>query len=539
MSYKIEQKIGKNTYVYEVQSYWDKKLKKTRQNKVYIGKKDKSTGKTYKKLKSTPKLAKDFGCLYFFNELVKKIGIADIIKKIYPDIHDSLIDLLTFKLSERKPLYLFETWVDNAEINGCDKLSSARISDIMISLGKDEVAREHFLRNWIAINSKNNNLFYDITSFSTFSEMIDLFEWGHNRDKESLPQINLGVLIAHPSCMPLFYEVYPGSITDVVTIVNILKRLHAYKLKNFTLVLDRGFYSERNILEIYKVCDFIIPMPFTNDISKKLLKSTSSILESPLISKVVHLEGDRTVFCEKKTFKINNKIFYAHIFVDNEKKIKTMNNLFQTIHELEKNFNNSLITKIKDAKLFFDTKKQKEYMEYFKIVKKGRKYYLVKNDDHNIQNLVDRMGKTILLTKDKNICSTELINKYFRRDIIEKAFDDLKNELNEKELRAHNKYSLLGRMFFNFIALIVQSYCLEVMRKNEEIKSSTVEEILNELKKIRCVSMLNGDKYVTEITKTQKDIFKAFKIKLPLEPGNKISAFQVPIDSVNATIIRD
>ncbi|MBF0298912.1 MAG: IS1634 family transposase [Oligoflexia bacterium] len=525
MSYKIEQKIGKSTYVYEVQSYWDKKLKKARQKKIYIGKKDKSTGKTFKKSKATPKLAKDFGCIYFFCEIIKKIGIIDIIKKNYPDIYESLISLLIFKLSERKPLYLFETWIDNAEISGDITLSSARISDIMISLGKDELKREHFLKDWTSINSKNNNLFYDITSFSTFSEKIDLFEWGHNRDKESLPQINLGVIIAHPSCMPLLYEIYPGSITDVVTIVNILKRLHVYKLKNFTLILDKGFYSERNILEIYKACDFILPMPFTTEISKKLLKSTSIILESHLISKVVNLDGDRPVFCERKSFKIKNKLFFAHVFVDNEKKIRIMNNLFQTIHEIEKKFNNLVITKKNDIELFFEVKKQKEYREYFKVIKKGHKYCLLKDKDHNMQELIDRMGKTILLTKDKDCSSTEIINKYFRRDIIEKAFDDLKNELNEKKLRAHNKDSLQGRMFFNFITLIIQSYCLEVIRKNDKIKSFTVEEILNELKKIRCVSMLDCDKYITEITKTQKNIFEAFKIKLPTGHGNKISAF--------------
>jgi len=45
MSYTIEQKIGKHTYIYEVESYWDKKKKQPRQNRKYIGKKHPETGK--------------------------------------------------------------------------------------------------------------------------------------------------------------------------------------------------------------------------------------------------------------------------------------------------------------------------------------------------------------------------------------------------------------------------------------------------------------------------------------------------------------
>jgi len=524
MSTKVEQKIKGNIYVYEVHSYWDKKSKKAKQKKIYLGKKDKLTGKVEKKSKVIPRLAKDFGCIYFFIEIIKKIGIDNLLKKHFAEIYNSIINLLVFKLSERKPLYLFETWMDNAETDMCVELSSARISDVMISLGKDEIHREQFFKNWTSHNLTNDNLFYDITSFSTYSETNDLFEWGHNRDNESLPQINLGIIMAYPSGMPLFYEVYPGSITDVVTIINILKRLKFYELKNFTLILDKGFYSESNILKIYKMCDFIIPMPFSTKISRKLLDKTASSLDAHLISKVVNLDSGRTVFCDTKSFKVKNKKFYAHIFVDNEKKTRIMNNFFQILGECEKKFNESKISKGKDIIVFFEIKRYKEYKDCFKIIKKGRIYQLIKNEEYNSKDLIVKMGKTILITKDQNIKSSEIIDKYYRRDFVEKAFDDLKNELNEKKLRASNKDSLQGRLFFNFISLIIQSYCLSVIRKNEFIKSFSVEEIINELKKIRCVNMLDGSKYLTEITKTQKEIFKAFKIELPGKHVNKNSA---------------
>ncbi len=43
---------------------------------------------------------------------------------------------------------------------------------------------------------------------------------------------------------------------------------------------------------------------------------------------------------------------------------------------------------------------------------------------------------------------------YKEKDVIEKSFDDLKNELDMKRLRIHNSQRMKGRTFIQFIALI-------------------------------------------------------------------------------------
>jgi len=44
MSFIINQKVGKNVYVYECESYWDKEKKQPRQRRKFLGKRDKITG---------------------------------------------------------------------------------------------------------------------------------------------------------------------------------------------------------------------------------------------------------------------------------------------------------------------------------------------------------------------------------------------------------------------------------------------------------------------------------------------------------------
>ncbi len=56
MTYIIEQKVGNNIYVYEVESYWDKEKKQPRQRRNYLGRKDIMTGDVKKEGKFQAKI---------------------------------------------------------------------------------------------------------------------------------------------------------------------------------------------------------------------------------------------------------------------------------------------------------------------------------------------------------------------------------------------------------------------------------------------------------------------------------------------------
>ena len=68
-------------------------------------------------------------------------------------------------------------------------------------------------------------------------------EWGYNRDREELPQINYGLVYAKETQLPLFYRLIPGSITDVATLAATSAMLMELGLKNFSYSLDRGYFS--------------------------------------------------------------------------------------------------------------------------------------------------------------------------------------------------------------------------------------------------------------------------------------------------------
>ena len=98
---------------------------------------------------------------------------------------------------------------------------------------------------------------------------------------------------------------------------------------------------------------------------------------------------------------------------------------------------------------------------------------------------------------------------YRNRDVVEKSFDSLKNELDMKRLHTMTGETTQGKLFVSFISLIVRSYMLnclsDYMRKN----GFTLKKILLELDKIKCFApnSAHSPRPLNPHSKTQREIY--------------------------------
>lgn len=86
---------------------------------------------------------------------------------------------------------------------------------------------DEFLEAWIKLNQdkeKEDSFYYDVTSVSSYSDALPEIEFGYNRNKESLPQLNIGLLSSRKNDIPLFYTSYNGSINCMIYICTSLKK---------------------------------------------------------------------------------------------------------------------------------------------------------------------------------------------------------------------------------------------------------------------------------------------------------------------------
>ena len=72
-------------------------------------------------------------------------------------------------------------------------ITSQGSSRLFQTVGKDLSAVQGFKRDWAEMAGKGQIVCYDVTSISSYSNLIVSVEYGYNRDHEKLSQINLGM----------------------------------------------------------------------------------------------------------------------------------------------------------------------------------------------------------------------------------------------------------------------------------------------------------------------------------------------------------
>jgi hypothetical protein len=505
MSFVIEQTVKGHTYLYNVESFWDKDKKQPRQRRTYIGKKDPLSGGLISPDHATD--ARDFGATFFLQSIATQLGLTDILSSIFPDTAREILALAFYRLCENKALYLCDHWLDTVWLSIPRSLPSPRISELLVQLGHTAVYREHFFRKWAGRRLKSSRfVVFDITSVSSYAQGIDQVEWGYNRDHEALPQINLGVVYGEPSALPLCYRMYPGSIHDVNTLRNAVMELDVLSGGKIFFVLDKGFYSQANLRRLEGI-DFIIPLPVRTCVYRELVSEARGKIRSAGYA-IRH--GEQVYYAIRKEVVLAGRELTAHVYLDQKRQGSEGESLLRGLLEGEALVRAEGFTDKGTLEAYL-TDQMSGFLPYFKIRKSGKKYVLHRYVE-KIDAALGGMGIFVLIT-NTSMSSEKILDYYRERDGVEKCFDALKNNLFFRRLRVHSGDGLEGLLFIEFIALILRSYMARKLRESKSLKSLYIPELLSELRKLKQIT-IGKKKVLTEISKRQKDIFTAFGITL-------------------------
>ncbi|MGP6207394.1 hypothetical protein ACNF42_05125 [Cuniculiplasma sp. SKW3] len=116
-------------------------------------------------------------------------------------------------------------------------VSSATVSRAMTALGKMNL-NHAFLKEIIKVMGISGVLYYDLTSYSSQSRNIDFLEYGYSRSDPDYPQVNVSLVESWESGIPIFYDIYPGSVNYMTTIKNTIDVLRSAGLADVTFIMD-------------------------------------------------------------------------------------------------------------------------------------------------------------------------------------------------------------------------------------------------------------------------------------------------------------
>jgi len=507
MAYRVEQRVGKYTYIYEVESYWDKEKKQPRQKRTYLGKKDPQTGELVSTQRGYRSL--DYGTYYFLNAISKKTGVQLLLKQVFPDNWLEILLCVFFEISEKKPLYLCKPWLECTYHEGQPDLSSRRISELLGEIGRQERERYDFLKAWAWAHRGSDYIVFDITSFSSYAKKLPGLEWGYNRDGESLRRLNLGLLYGEPSSLPLFYTVYPGSIPDVRGLQNLVEYLEWLELSKALFVLDRGFFSSYDLKKMNERMRFIIPFTFSNKKAQELTRKHSRDL--PQHANAFRFDK-QLLYSVRERVEIGGKRYHCYLYLNEGLRAEEKQRFLAQVLDIEEKLKDPAFAGRQEAETYL-SETLSGWKQIFQITEKDGEARAVRNEK-GITDKLERMGIMILLA-NRTMKAEEILSLYRRKDAVEKSFDAVKHELERKRLRIHSQETFEGRLFFDFIALIMHSWISKVMRRENISKDLSVQELMYELKKIKLIHLGEKKTVITEVSKKQRDLLKAFDIDPP------------------------
>jgi transposase len=396
-----------------------------------------------------------------------------------------------------------QQWLDETELF-VDKfnLQSQRISELLNTITYPKIM--NFYEFWASHISENEYLALDITSVSSYSSLINDVESGYNRDGEKLKQINICLLFGENSGLPVFSSLYPGSINDVATLQSFIDQIKFFSDKSYKLVMDKGFHSKDNILYLLKNCPeykFLLAVPFTSKYAQKLVRDGVSIFDEALAFRLHNdiLVSKSNIEQYLGRYTLKYAVFYNSILYNKAKQDKI-------------DFALSLKEEaLKEPLKFIEDKEYKKYLHFIKDTSTGS--INISLNMNSIARQIIHSGWLVIVTNDCDINNEDIINIYRNKDVVEKAFDRLKNNLNFNRFTVHSDNRVKGKHFISMISLIMISYIHNVMLKNNLYKNYTMTELFKEISKIKLFKC--GDmKSLSPISKSNRRLLDSFNIKI-------------------------
>lgn len=431
--------INGNYYVYSSTTYWDKSLKKRCKKSNYLGKLDSLQGliKATKRSASCEHIIsiKEYGNLVLLDYVTS--DLKAILEDSFNDVWKEIYALALVRTINYTPLKrvssVWEKLYDVCDIN--PNLNPKNLSRILKAVGLNRQAQDKVFRS---LSENDRDLIYDLSVILTKSS-LNFAEYGYNKDKIHIPQVNLALFCSIDTGLPTMIRLIPGSVRDIKSLYNSLQEID---ITNKTLVIDRGFFS--------------------NDVIEFLLENKMNFV----------LPARRSSNYYKNDIKLYGHFFYHERLIKYRK--EETDGLFIYLFE--------------DQDLSLE-----ETKTVYKLIDKS------KADAKKLNQNLQKAGKIIIIS-NLNRREEEIFQLYKSRDRIEKLFESYKTILEADKLYLQDNDTVFGHIFVSFLSLFAYSKLELILKKADIIDRYSPKDLLLEFSKIYMVTTNVGN-IISELPK--------------------------------------
>ena len=452
--------------------------------------------------------SKEFGGIAIFGKLFDNNFKKIIDKKYYKEIKAITIN----KIFNPKSKNSLHNWIRKTDL-GYNITNKNKLYESMDYLEENQKRIEKKL--YEKKKRKCDFLLYDITS--TYFEgkgAENICKYGYSRDhRKDRIQVNIG-LVTDKKGKPFSVEIFEGNTNDNKTIQSRVEKLKKdFGIEDITFIFDRGMKSKMNLEYIKKEkYDYITAL------SHAELKKKAE--ENQQIQLSIFDKKDLAEFTEEETNKETGEVTkIKHVLCHNPS--KSERDKQTRMHLIEKTEK-----RLKEIQNF--KRKYTDQQIQDKVSKSINRFKCEKYISYEIKNgklTFNRNEKTILRDEkydgfymiestDTKIGGGEAEKKYKSLQLVERAFDDVKNHIKIRPVFHYKESRIKGHIFSCFMSYLLLHQFRESTK--ELLKKHTLDDLLTEL---TCIhkSYFKIDKFilekVTELNDIQKNLLSIFKVR--------------------------
>ncbi len=280
------------------------------------------------------------------------------------------------------------------------------------------------------------------------------------------------------------------------------------------IAVDRGFYSATNINALYRHhMKFLIaaklPLKFVemhlDPVREKMRSWTHYSQTYQLYAYSVPITWG---YAQDRPYKrdtlTGDRRMYLHLYYSPERALEDEKALNSRLSDWQEELESG--TRHPDH--------EKQYVRYFEVKSTPVRGTKVTAREEALAEAKRNYGYFALLSNEIKD-PLDALTIYRNKDLVEKAFDNLKERLNLRRLAVSSEQSLNGKLFVQFIALIFLSHITRKMQEGNLFKDFTLQEVLDELDVIECFEVPGQRLMVGEMTKRQMDLYAKLGVVPP------------------------
>jgi transposase len=315
------------------------------------------------------------------------------------------------------------------------------------------------------------------------------------------------MLLGEKSRLPILQAVYSGSLKDVSTLKNTLQTATNLNLEDMSIVMDKGFASTKNINAMLSKplsIRFLLAIPFTMALADKQVESERKDIDC--VDNAIAIGSDVLRGITKKRAWNSAHDVYVHVYLNPNVAQQAKDKLYGRVQKLIGN------VKLNPDKYLNDPD-VKKYLIVLKSELNDLRYNI--NVRHDIiSNELAHSGWLVIISNHIDNAQ-EAIEIYRAKDVVEKGFLRMKNCLDLARLRVHSDAAMENKVFVGFITLIITARIDKVIMENHLHDYWTMKKLMKTLERLK-IHYIKNDRIVCPLTKDQKEIFRAFRLKCDL-----------------------